>query len=105
SCTLLSCVSYSAEHRDLHSFPTRRSSDLVGIRNLVHGQPQADVDAQIAPRLLTQVEVGEFADGMPGVNVRTIERYRVFEYVCKYIADLCSTVVVKVVIPVEAVLG
>src|SRR5690606_35015498 len=60
---------------------------LVGMRELAHGHHPADRDAHIAPLLLTQVGVAQFVDGMPGVNVRTIERYRVFEYVCTYIAE------------------
>src|SRR5947199_10457354 len=33
-----------ADHRDLHSFPTRRSSDLVPMTNVWHHRPDIDRD-------------------------------------------------------------
>src|SRR5947199_7395566 len=33
-----------ADHRDLHSFPTRRSSDLVPMTNVWHHKPNIDRD-------------------------------------------------------------
>src|SRR5207249_10092585 len=43
--SLLFFLQYSPHHRDLHSFPTRRSSDLMRLDHLPTGKQGADMGA------------------------------------------------------------
>src|SRR5690606_41826191 len=48
--TLSFCFERSGHHRDLHSFPTRRSSDLCGVATELLGSPPRHRTARSLPR-------------------------------------------------------
>src|SRR5205823_13645296 len=49
---------YAVDHRDLHSFPTRRSSDLVELR-LAKIRPERRRDEQLGVRNLPEQEIAD----------------------------------------------
>src|SRR5690606_41618978 len=75
--------SCSADHRDLHSFPTRRSSDLTGFDLLPTDEQAAAVCADlfsgdpVAERFVDEVYHGETG---PGETRRMLDRARSEEH-------------------------